>query len=193
VHSLVHYFNFAVSLAAYQVHCKWDGDEIAAPAALGRVVAELRALEPGSLRWWLSPWRLWYLWYTGVNLWDHQGETLVTKRQSLMGNARDHFFRPAGRLIRYRRIPKTAYVFKRVLVPTYIGCLFYHLKGLKRDRGYGNFYFDENPDSLYLYRLQRYWKREQLMTYEECGAVIPDVRGLPHPATLGIRPPVRAE
>jgi hypothetical protein len=67
------------------------------------------------------------------------------------------------------------------------------LKGLKRDRGYGNFYFDENPDSLYLYRLQRYWKREQLMTYEECGAVIPDVRGLPHPATLGIRPPVRAE
>jgi glycosyltransferase involved in cell wall biosynthesis len=193
VRSLVHYFNFAVSRASYQVRCKWDGDEIADPAALGRVVGALRALEPGTPRWWLSPWRLGYWWYDGVNLWDYNGQLLVPKRRSLIGRSRDHFFWPAGRLIRYKRIPYTAYLFKRVLVPRYVGCLFYHVKGMKTDRGNTNSYFNENPDSLYRGRLKQDWGRDDLMTLEELAAASPGIRSLPHPSALGIRPSASRE
>jgi glycosyltransferase involved in cell wall biosynthesis len=191
VHSLAHYFNFAISRASYQVRCKWDGDQIADPSALGRVVGTLRALVPGTPAWWLSPWRLGYWWYTGVNLWDHDGKVLVPKRRPFIGRARDHFFWPAGRLIRYKRMSFTAYLFKRVLVPRYIGYLFFHLKGMKSDRGNTNFYFEENPDSLYRARLKQNWGPDDLMTLEELVAVTPEIRDMPHPTALGIRPSMR--
>ena len=189
--SLAHYHNFGLSRASYQVRCKWDGDAIADQNAFGRVIRELRDLEPGTLRWWLSPWRLGYWWYTGVNLWDHDGQILVPRNRLLLGRARDQFFWPAGRLIRHKRMPYTEYLFKRVLVPTYVGCLFFHLKGLKHDRGNHNFYFKENPDSMYRDNLKQHWKRRDLMTFEELVAAVPEVRNLPHPETLGIRLPAR--
>ena len=68
-----------------------------------------------------------------------------------------------------------------MLVPTYVGCLFFHLKGLKHDRGNHNFYFKENPDSLYRDNLKQHWKRRDLMTFEELVAAVPEVRNLPHP------------
>ena len=87
--------------------------------------------------------------------------------------------------------PYAEYLFKRVLVPTYVGCLFFHLKGLKHDRGHHNFYFKENPDSLYRDSLKQHWTRRDLMTFEELVAAVPEVRNLPHPETLGLRLPAR--
>ena len=74
----------------------------------------LRDLKPGTLGWWLSPWRLGYWWFKGVNLWEHDGEILVTKKRSLVGHRADSGFWPAGRLIRYRRTPDCQYLFRRM-------------------------------------------------------------------------------
>jgi glycosyltransferase involved in cell wall biosynthesis len=188
VHSLVHYYNFALSLASFQVRCKWDGDQIADPSAFGRVVHEIRALEPGTLRWWLSPWRLGYWWYTGVNLWDREGQTLVIKNRPLVGRARDSGFWPAGRMIRYKRNPYCEYLFKRTLVPSYVGCLFFHLQGMKPDRGDRNFYFEKNPDSLYGAKSRWRVGRKDLITFEELVASTPGLGELRHPEALGIHP-----
>ena len=35
------------------------------------------------------------------------------------------------------------------MVHKYVGCLFYHVQGMKPDRGLTNYYFDETPDSRY--------------------------------------------
>jgi glycosyltransferase involved in cell wall biosynthesis len=188
VHSLIHYYNFALSLASYQIRCKWDGDQIAEPAAFGRVVQELRALRPGTLRWWLSPWRLGYWWYTGVNLWDYEGQTLVTKDRPLLGKKRDHGFWPAGRLIRYKATPYCEYLFTRMLRPSYVGCLFFHLRGMKADRGHQNFYFEENPESLYRGGARQELRRDELITLDELLASRPEVGELGLPETLGIHP-----
>ncbi len=60
VSSLVHYYNFALSKASYQVRAKWDGDIIAASEPFGHIVKQLRDLKPRTLSHWSSPWKMGY-------------------------------------------------------------------------------------------------------------------------------------
>jgi hypothetical protein len=181
--SLVYYYNFALSRATCRVRCKWDGDEIAEPAALGRVIDTLRGLTPGSPRWFLSPWWQGYWWFTGVNLWDHQGEALVIRRKPLIGSGRDSGFWPAGGLIYYKAHPACEYLFKRTLVPKYVGCVFHHVQGMKADRGNTNFYFADNPDSLYRGRMRPLGRRD-LITFDELKARVPELGNFPAPSSI---------
>lgn len=186
VHSLVHYFNFTLSKASYQICCRWDGDQIADPASFGEIVKRLRALKPGTLEWWLSPWRFGYWYYTGVNLWSHDGELLVRRARPLIGRGHDHSFFPANLWVRYKRFERGEYLFKRALKHTYVGCLFYHLKGVKTNRGLDKYYFDQNPDSLYKSIAVRDAPPQDLITLDELRASEPTTRQLADPAALGI-------
>lgn len=185
-HSFVYYCNYALSKASYQMRCKWDGDQIAIPQAMERVVNELRRLRPGTRKWWLSPWRLGYWWFTGLNLLERDQEVYVPKLRPFIGAQHDHGFFPAGRLIQFKRYAYAEYLFTRVLRHRFVGCLFYHVKGLKRDRGVGNYLFDPNAARLPREIAGRVMKDPPLQTVEEFLAGTPEARGLPRPTGLGI-------
>ena len=187
-HSLVHYYNFALSKASYQVRCKWDGDQIVEPQSFGRVIHHLRESKPGSLEWWLSPWRLGYWWYTGINLWDAQQQIWVPQSLPLIGRKRDHGFWPAGRWIIFKHHAHFEYLFTRLLAHKFIGCLFFHLKGMKKDRGSGVYQFNENPQSPFRSRIEMNWTNPALQTLAKIQSIEPTVQHMPDPAELGIRP-----
>jgi glycosyltransferase involved in cell wall biosynthesis len=187
VSSLVHYYNFALSQASCQVRAKWDGDMIAAPRPFGGAVERLRSLRPGTLAWWLSPWRLGFWWYMGVNLWDRDGETLVNSSFPTSGLKKDHGFWPAGRRHVFRHHRWSEYFRWRWLFTKCLGFVFFHVKGMKRDRGVGVYDLDKNPDSPYRRRVGAVWTDPTLVTFEEHCRVEPAASTLPHPEALGIR------
>jgi len=188
VSNLVHYYNFALSKASYRVRAKWDGDMIAVPELFGGLVRRLREVRPGSPSWWSSPWAMGFWWYKGVNLWDRDGEIFVNGSWPASGSRKDHGLFPAGRwhVFRYHRLCE--YFRWRWLTCRFVGYLFFHVKGLKKDRGIGVYQFDRDPDSLYKRVIDRAWTEPELITMEEYQRIEPDARGLPDPASLGIRP-----
>ena len=188
VSSLVHYYNFALSRSSYRVCTKWDGDMVAAPEALGRVVARLRALKPRALSWWGSPWFWGYWWFCGVNLWDQDGDVFVPKVLPRSGARKDIGFWPAGRAHIFRHHSRVEYLRIRWFVQRYAGFVYYHLRGLKSDRGLGVYQLDRYPYSPYREMVARFWTDPELITFEEFVQMQPGARDLPHPESLGIRP-----
>jgi glycosyltransferase involved in cell wall biosynthesis len=187
-HSLVHYCNFALSKATYQIRCKWDGDQIAEAHSFGRVIRQLRNLKPGTMGWWFSPWRLGYWWYTGINLWDAQQRIWVPKTRPFIGRGHDHGFWPAGRWIIFKHHDIYEYLFTRLLAHRFVGCMFFHLKGMKKDRGTGVYQFDQNPSSPFRPRIEKTWIDPPLETLAEFRTSEPSTRHMPDPIELGIRP-----
>jgi hypothetical protein len=188
VNSFVHYSNFALSKASCEVRCVWGADQVAEPVAMRRAVDTIRGLERGTPEWWFSPWRLAYWWYIGVNLWLDNGEISIHGRMPIIGNRQDHAFFPAGRLLTYKRYSQSAYLFKRVLKHKYVGCLFYHLKGMKQHRGSDKYGLEKHPDSLYRSYVQEKWVGSDAMTLEELKRIEPRTSEMPPPESLGIRP-----
>jgi hypothetical protein len=136
----------------------------------------------------LSPWRLGYWWYTGINLWDAQHQVWVHKRNPLIGKYRDHGFWPAERWIYFKHHPQVEYLFTRLLVHKFIGCLFFHLKRMKKDRGIGVYQLDENPQSPYHSRVERNWNNPALQSWSEFKLTEPTAQHMPNPIDLGIHP-----
>ncbi len=188
VSSLVHYYNFALSKASYRVRAKWDGDMIAAPEPFGRVIDRLRSIKPGTFSWWSSPWKMGYWWYSGVNLWDQDGQIFVVKSWPTSGSRKDHGFWPAGRRHIFRYYRKCEYLRWRWLIPKFFGFVFFHVKGMKKDRGVGVYQFEKSPNSLYKEPIERAWTNPPRITLEEYCKIEPAACSLPDPESLGIRP-----
>lgn len=186
VHSFVYYCNFALSKASYQIRCNWDGDQIADPRALGCVVERLRGLRPGSIEWWSSPWRFGYWWFIGLNLWNQNDELYVPMSRPFAGPFHDLGFYPAARWVRFKRFPRGEYVFKRLLWHQYVGCILYHLKGMKQNRGIDNYQLADNPDSLFKPYLARTWTNPPLLKVQEFRAQDARAGELQPPEALGI-------
>jgi glycosyltransferase involved in cell wall biosynthesis len=188
VSSFVHYSNFALSKASYRVCSKWDGDQIAAPNALGRVIDRLRALKPGTLSWWLSPWKMGYWWFSGVNLWDRDGQVFVVKPLPTSGRRKDIGFWPLGRRHIFRHHPRVEYLRTWWFKCSFVGFVYYHVKGMKKDRGIGIYQLEVDPNSSYSKRLKQVWTNPELITFEEYCQIEPAACSLPDPESLGIRP-----
>jgi glycosyltransferase involved in cell wall biosynthesis len=188
VSSLVHYCNFALSKVSYQVCVKCDGDAIAAPGPLGRVVERLRRIRPGTLSWWRSPWKQGFWWGRGVNLWDKDGRIYVVKSRPRVKGQRDSGFWPVGRRHIFHYHPRFEVLHTRWLIPSSVGFLFFHLKGMKRDRGIGVYQFEKNPNSPYKAKIEKTWTDPELITFADYCRTEPAARDLPDPELLGIRP-----
>ncbi len=188
VHSGVFYTNFAMSKVSYDICCKWDGDQVAEPSAFSRIAQKLRTMPRSNSEWFLSPHKLGYWWYVGLNLWDLDGATYVHKRHPFAGRRHDHGFWHMNPVTKFKRHPRFEYLFTRLLRHKYVGCLYFHLKGMKRDRGLGYFDFDNEPRSGYNSFIQRKWLNPPLVTFSEFRDNEPSACSLPDPETLGIRP-----
>ena len=188
VGSLVHYSNFALSRTSHLIWTKWDGDMVAAPEAVGGVTDRLRSLKSGTPARWLSPWKLGCWWFSGVNLWDEGGRIFVMKNRSVSGRSKDHLFWPSGRRHIFRHHPRVEYLRTIWLFPRFAGFSFFHLKGMKKERGRSVYQFDRNPDSPFRAPVEQYWTDPELITFEEYLEAVPAARSLPPPESLGIRP-----
>jgi glycosyltransferase involved in cell wall biosynthesis len=189
VSSLVHYSNFALSKATYRILFKWDGDMVAAPEPFGRIVDSLRGIKAWALSWWRSPWKMGWWWCSGVNLWDHNGKIFVPKVRPRVYGKKDLGFWPAGHRNIFRHHPIYEVLNTRWLIKTYVGFAYFHLKGMKLDRGIGVYQLEKNPHSIFKHRyLERRWTNPELMTFQEYCQIEPAARSLPNPETLGIRP-----
>ena len=189
VSSLVHYYNFALSKAAYVIRVKWDGDMIAAPNPLRRIVDGLRSIKAGTLAWWQSPWKMGWWWCSGVNLWDHNGKIFVPKVRPRVYGKKDLGFWPAGRRNVFRHHPTYEVLNTRWLIKTYVGFAYFHLKGMKVDRGLAVYQLEKNPQSIFNVRkFDPRWANPELMTFEDYCRIQPEAQSLPNPETLGIRP-----
>jgi glycosyltransferase involved in cell wall biosynthesis len=184
-HSFVHLTNFALSKASYMVRFIWDGDHVAVSDRFGPIVQRLRSLVPGTPDWYLSPWCFGYWWYTGLNLWSVNEQLYVPASHPYAGKYGENSFFPAGRWLVYKKYPRGEYLFRRFLRHRNLGILFYHLKGMKHDRGVTKYELAANPDSLF-HKYAQSWQDTQFWTLDEFRARTPGASGLPDPATLGI-------
>lgn len=187
VSSFVYYFNFALSKVSYRVCRMWAGDMIAAPEPLARIMERLRSVKPWTLDWWRSPWKMGWWWMSGVNLWDHDGRVFVPKTNPRAYGKKDHGFWPIGRRNIFRHHSRVEYLRARLFIKTFVGFAYFHVKGMKKDRGIG-LYHEENTNPLYLKRLKECWTNPELITFEEYCQIEPAARRLPEPASWGIRP-----
>lgn len=187
VSSFVHYSNFALSKASYRIYLKWDGDMIAAPEQLGRVVERLRGIRSTTLSWLWSPWKMGYWWFAGVNLWDKGGEIYVPASRPTAGTRKDVGFWPAGRRHIYRHYSRGEYLRTWWLKRTFVGYVFFHVKGMKRERG-ADAYRLEHATPAFRKRIERIWTAPELMTLEEYRGANAEISSLPDPESLGIRP-----
>lgn len=188
VNSFVFYTNFALSLARCRVCFMWDGDQIAIPEAFTRIVRRIRTLSPREPSWWFSPWMFGFWYYQGVNLWAQQGKLCVIKKIPLMGQEYDHGFWTLRRWTRYRHERRFPILMNRWLWRRRSGVLFYHLKHLKHDHGYGVYQLDRYPNSYFQQYVASVGTEPELISLEELARVEPSLRGLSPPEALGIRP-----
>jgi glycosyltransferase involved in cell wall biosynthesis len=188
VHSGVYYTNFALSKVTCEICCCWDGDEVADPVALGRITKAIRDEPRNRKDLWLSPHRYGYWWYVGVNLWERDGEIFVHQHRPLAGLKHDHGFWHMSRYTIYKRHVRYEYLFKRLMRHKYVGCAYYHLKGLKSQRGTD--YYGRGPDSgsEKISRVQQRWLNSPLITLDELRRIEPRARELSIPQSLGIIP-----
>ena len=188
VNSLVHYCNFALSKATHQVCAKWDGDMIAAPEPLKQIMDRLRRVRGSTLSRWLSPWTMGFWWYSGVNLSDKDGKIFVIKARPRAWGKKDHGLWPVSTINKFRHDPRFELLNLRWLVKTFVGFVFFHVKGMKRDRGAGSYQLEKNPNSPFKKLFEEIWTNPELISFEEYCQIEPAARGLPNPESLGIRP-----
>jgi glycosyltransferase involved in cell wall biosynthesis len=188
VNSLVHYCNFALSKATHKICAKWDGDMIAAPEPLKQIIDRLRRVRGSTLSRWLSPWTMGFWWYSGVNLSDKDGKIFVIKARPRAWGKKDHGFWPVSPINNFRHHPRFELLNTRWLVKTFVGFVFFHVKGMKKDRGIGVYQLEKNPDSPYKKIVREIWTNPELITFEEYCQIESTARGLPNPESLGIRP-----
>lgn len=189
INSFVFYNNFALSRARRRVCFLWDGDQVAIPQAFERLVHQIRTLKPNMPAWWVSPLKWGYWYHQGVNLWARDGKLLVLKIRPLIGTRRDHGFWTLTSRARYRHEPRFPVLYTRWLWRKRIGVLFYHLKYLKPDHGFGVYQLERYPRSFVHGVAAKIGTDPELLTLGELASVEPSVRGLPAPEALGIRAP----
>jgi glycosyltransferase involved in cell wall biosynthesis len=191
-HSLVNYYNYALCETTRQVAVKIDGDHVAIPAAFRSLTRAVRRQGLRRLKFWKS-FRA-YMGFLGLNLWRAEGRLFVNGNYPL--TEWDHGF--------FRVTPATWHVFdprwevlERGGLPTWLmnTIAFYHLKGLKSDRGYGNWSFREDAPAIdaEVEKVRQRWHDPRLVALEEYRRAEPMARDLPDPAALGIPsgPPAR--
>ena len=149
-HSLVNYYNYALSKTTRKIAVKLDGDHIAIPETLSPVVAELR--EKGTAH---------FMGFRGINLArDMFGNAAVLEQRPLIGGGDIGFF-TVGKdtyFIHHENFE----LFNHKMPHRLCGTLFFHCKHLKRCKGFSNYDLDDNPDSRY--HAQMEWVQQHQAT-----------------------------
>lgn len=156
-HSLVNYYNFSLASTKFQYATKLDDDHLAIHDATREITTRLRSgdADPDTM----------YC-FSGLNLFrQSDGVMGVLASDPVSGGGDIGFFRvtPETYFVHDRRFER----FQRGNARRrFSGYLYWHLKFLKRDMGFGNYELEKNPNS-------RYAKRQAALTSREITALQP--------------------
>lgn len=132
VHSLANYYNYCLAQARYCVAVKLDDDHIAISRALADCVRQIRSdLERGVRKLYT---------FSGLNLVRDQSMKLAVYGNAPFAGTGDIMYFPVCRQIYWRQAARWERLgFSGLrLQKQYMGLLFFHLKHLKPDLGFGN-------------------------------------------------------
>jgi len=155
IYSLVNYYNFALSKVTYKYAIKVDGDQVAIPKVFEKAVEKV--LTDNSTN----------KYYTckGINLWDSNNKIYVNLNRPYTGGADQGFFPVSKRT--YFKHHEIYEVLSHNLKMENLGVLFFHLKGMKKDRGISNYDLHDNPDSFYHQLVKNCYTKPRLISFEE--------------------------
>jgi hypothetical protein len=185
-HSLVNYYNYALSKTTREIALKVDGDHIAIPTKFDNLMRLIRGRQIDRL---LFRKRFnCYLTFRGLNLWDKDGRIYVNTLDAMTGGDDCGFF-PVTRETWYTHDPRFEVLhvgnLRRSALPE---VCFYHTKLMKKDRGMANLDLDKYPNSYLVELMRGRYFIPQLVLFEEYCARENAAKGLPPPAELGIKP-----
>ena len=176
IHSMGNYSNYALSKTNFAYAIRVDGDHVAIPALFEKAVE--RVLKEQSKKYYYA--------CRGINLWDREGNIYVNKNLPYMGGS-DHGFFPVSKDI-YFKHHEIYEVLTWKLRMIDLGPLFFHLKGMKRDRGISNYDLSENPDSFYHQLVATCYTDPELITFQDFFQNEKLNPEIPDPLDLGIMP-----
>lgn len=135
VHSLVYYYNFALSKTTYSYCFKFDDDEIFFPNSLLKLRLEINNYNDYAIG------------IRGINLVDIK-KNLYLNTNNLFTNGEDTLlfkFNQKCIFIKTNNYEKFSHPFKILKIET----IFYHTKNCKKDRGINNYLLSINTNSRY--------------------------------------------
>ena len=141
--SLVNYYNFSLASTRYQFATKLDDDHLAIADATKSVTDTLRSGTASSNTMYC---------FSGLNVFRRpDGRLGILSNDSVSGGGDIGFFRvtPHTFFVHDRRFERFQRGNDR---REFAGFLYWHLKYLKRDMGFGNYALDKNPHSRYAKR-----------------------------------------
>lgn len=177
-HSMVNYYNFALVKTTRKVAIKIDGDECYLKDPFRQLTGEIRAGK-----------RSMPIGVSGINLWDEKGEIFVNGGHPILSGLDRGFFTvtPQTFFVHYPLYELFTYAFGRSA-----GIYFYHLKGLKEDRGLGN-YVTRAGETRFNSRKIKSLRSPDLMSWNDFHILMGSPGELPDPALLGLHATVRSQ
>lgn len=157
--SLVNYYNFTLSKSTFNIAAKIDADQVAIPSTFKAVTDSIRAQ---GLHHFLS--------FKGINLYRKNNKIYVKEDQPFQGLG-DHGFFEVNKNSIWIKDPEAKYelfnyqsqAFRQdVEYP-----LHYHLKGIKLDKGIGNWDLNDNPNSRYHSIAEKRWIDAPVINFTE--------------------------
>lgn len=160
VHSLVNYYNYALSKTTFKIATKLDADHLAIQSNLKKTVDYIRKNGLKDKR----------LSFSGINLMQSkEGEIGVFSNKPFSGNDDICFF-PVSKSTYFIHDPRYAYsqgFHPGNLNCEYAGILYFHLKYLMKNYGFENYELHDNPNSRYAPRLEFFKKHAEYQSLEE--------------------------
>ncbi|MCC9643733.1 glycosyl transferase [Rhodopirellula sp. JC740] len=143
--SLVNYYNFSLAATRYQVATKLDDDHLAIGSALKKATDSIRKLGTSFNEMHC---------FSGPNLLlNKSGELSVPLDDPISGGGDIGFF-PVSENTYFTHDRRFERFHRGNLTRKFVGFLYWHLKYLKPDHGFGNYELDQNPNSRYAKRLK---------------------------------------
>ncbi len=173
-HSYVNYQNFSLARTTCRTAVLIDGDDLFVPPLFSNAASMVRR---GELRLPVG--------FSGVNLWDESGEVFVSAERPLNFGIDRGFFRVTNRTfyVHHANYAVFTYPFERNL-----GVIYFHMKGMKRDRGVSNYDLEADAGSLRREMVERLYTNPRLLPWKSFRSCEPSVAHLPSPAAAGIVP-----
>ena len=139
MHSLVNYYNYALSKTTMKYVVKIDGDIIYEPSVTNKIKSYLEKKSDVS-----------YFKLHGVNLIDNFGKFYVPSNSKFCGMNGDLCIFPVNNNTIFRYKPEFESLDLSLLKDSG-GCFaYYHMKFAKKDMGFSNYALKENPNSRYV-------------------------------------------
>jgi len=180
-HSLANYYNYALCQTTRKVALKVDGDQIAIPFAYKQMISFVKKYKNFP----------YYYKFKGINLYKKNNKVMVQGYKNFTGMDRG-FFEINKKTFPWHNMDRKRGLeilnFKNISSKSskFIG--FFHTKGLKRDKGSGNYDLDFNPSSRYHSIFSKEWLKSKPITWESfIKNKKNNLQYIPHPNNLKIK------